>query len=439
LKSVRSYPVNFVCYSLTINSLSKNTYQIAIQVFAFLMKVGALFSHKIKLGVVGRKGLLRRLENDFSAHTNGRPVAWFHAASLGEFEQGRPVMEAFRDRYPDYFILLTFFSPSGYEIRKNYSGADYVCYLPIDTLSNARRFIRAVNPRIVFFIKYEFWFNYVNELLARGSGLLAFSSIFRTEQVFFQSYGAFFRRILSMFDHIFVQNKASVELLWQVNITNCSVAGDTRFDRVRTIAANARELPEIEAFSSGKPCIVAGSVWEADMQVLIPSLNRVTGSVKAIIAPHEIKKDQIEGWRKSLKGSTVLYSELTQKTGISSYDYLIVDNIGMLSSLYKYGNMAYIGGAFGAGLHNILEAATFGLPLMFGNKSFQRFQEATDLVEYGGAFPIGNAMQAGELIDRWTWDPVACQEIGEINENYVLSGIGATGRIMEKVEEILGQ
>ncbi len=403
------------------------------------MKVGALFNYKIKSGVEGRKGLLKKLENDFSAHTNGRPVAWFHAASLGEFEQGRPVMEAFRGQYPDYFIILTFFSPSGYEIRKNYNGADYVCYLPIDTSSNARRFVRAINPRIVFFIKYEFWFNYVNELIARGVGLLAFSSIFRTEQVFFQSYGAFFRRILSMFDHIFVQNKASVELLWQVNITNCSVAGDTRFDRVRTIAANARELPEIEAFSNGKPCIVAGSVWEADMQVLIPVLNRLTGSIKAIIAPHEIKKEQIESWRKSLKGRTLRYSELTPETEISSFEYLIIDNIGMLSSLYKYGDMAYIGGSFGAGLHNILEAATFGLPLMFGNKSYQRFQEAVDLVEYGGAFPIADAAQAGELIGEWVRDPAARREIGETNENYVLSGIGATDRIMEKVKEILGQ
>lgn len=403
------------------------------------MKVGALFNHKIKLGMEGRRGLLKKLENDFSARAGGRPVAWFHAASLGEFEQGRPVMEAFRSRYPDYFIVLTFFSPSGYEIRKNYNGADYVCYLPIDTASNARRFVHAINPRIVFFIKYEFWFNYVNELLARGAGLIAFSSIFRPEQVFFQSYGTFFRRILSMFDHIFVQNKESVDLLWQVNITNCSVAGDTRFDRVRTIAANARKLPEIESFSGGKPCIVAGSVWEADMQVLIPVLNRLSGSLKAIIAPHEIKKDQIGSWRKSLKGRTILYSELTPGTEISSYDCLIIDNIGMLSSLYKYGNMAYIGGSFGAGLHNILEAATFGLPLLFGDKSYKRFQEAVELIEYGGAFPVADAAQAEELIGQWTQDPAACREIGEISEDYVLSGIGATDRIMEKVKEILGQ
>ena len=350
------------------------------------------------MGTEGRKGLLKKLENEFSAQANGRPVAWFHAASLGEFEQGRPVMEAFRSRYPDYFILLTFFSPSGYEIRKNYNGADYVCYLPIDTSSNVRRFISAINPRIVFFIKYEFWFNYVNELFTRVSGLIAFSAIFRPEQVFFQSYGGFFRRILFGFDHIFVQNKSSVDLLWRVNIINCSVAGDTRFDRVRTIAANARELPEIEAFSSGNPCIVAGSVWDADMQVLIPVLNRLKGSFKAIIAPHEIKNDQIRSWRKSLKGRTILYSELTPETEVSSYDCLIIDNIGMLSSLYRYGNMAYIGGSFGAGLHNILEAATFGLPLMFGNKSYARFEEALELIEYGGAFPIADAAQAGELI-----------------------------------------
>lgn len=403
------------------------------------MKVAAPFNKKIRLGTKGRRGLLKRLENEFSTQANGRTVAWFHAASLGEFEQGRPVIEAFRSRYPDYFIILTFFSPSGYEIRKNYNGADYVCYLPIDTASNARRFVRAVNPRIVFFIKYEFWFNYVKELVAKGSGLLAFSSIFRADQIFFQSYGNFFRRILVAFDHIFVQNKNSLDLLWQVNITNASVAGDTRFDRVTTIAANARELPEIVEFSSGRPCLVAGSVWEADMEVLIPVLNKFAGSLKTIIAPHEIKKDQIESWRKSLSGRTILYSELTPETAIFTFDCLIIDNIGMLSSLYKYGNMAYIGGSFGSGLHNILEAATFGLPVIFGDKSYKRFQEATDLIEYGGAFAIADAAQVGELIGQWIRDPAACREVGEISESYVLSGIGATDRIMERVEEILGR
>lgn len=416
----------------------KIIYQVAIQVFAFLFRLVAPFNHKLKLGAEGRKGLLDRLRATFQTQVAGRPVAWFHAASLGEFEQGRPVMEAYRAAYPGHFILLTFFSPSGYEIRKNYTGADLICYLPVDTPSNAREFVKIVNPRIAFFIKYEFWFNYLRELRKNGSFILSFSSIFRPNQIFFKSYGGFFRKLLGYFDHLFVQNQASVTLLNDSGIKACSIAGDTRFDRVRAIASNARELPEIAHFKGAGPCLIAGSVWDADMQVLIPALNGLSGKLKAIIAPHEIKADEIAGWRTKLNGRSILYSEVAAGQSAEGYDCLIINNIGMLSSLYRYGNMAYIGGSFGVGLHNILEAATFGLPIVFGNKSYHRFQEAVDLIEKGGAFAVADRDQLSKIVEKWVNNPLGAENAGRLSTEYVKSGTGATDRIMQKVQQSIG-
>jgi len=415
----------------------KIIYQIAIQVFAFLIRFVAPFNHKLKLGTEGRKGLLDRLRASLPAQAAGRPVAWFHVASLGEFEQGRPVMEAYRDAYPGHFILLTFFSPSGYEIRKNYNGADLICYLPIDTPSNAREFVRIINPRIAFFVKYEFWFNYLRELRKNGTYILSFSSIFRPDQIFFKSYGGFFRRTLGYFDHLFVQNQASVALLHGAGIPNASIAGDTRFDRVRAIAANARELQEIARFKGQGQCLIAGSIWDADMQALIPALNALTGKLKVIIAPHEIRAEEIEGWRAKLNGRSILYSEVAAGQSPETFDCLIINNIGMLSSLYRYGDMAYIGGSFGVGLHNILEAATFGLPIVFGNKSYHRFQEAVDLIEKGGAFAIPDSAALLQTLQGWVDNPESADMAGEISSEYVKSGTGATDRIMRKVQEAM--
>lgn len=416
----------------------KIIYQVAIQVFAFLIRFIAPFNHKLKLGAEGRKGLLDHLRASFQVQAAGRPVAWFHAASLGEFEQGRPVIEAYRDAFPGHFILLTFFSPSGYEIRKNYNGADLICYLPIDTASNAREFVKIVNPRVAFFIKYEFWFNYLRELRKNGSYILSFSSIFRPNQIFFKSYGGFFRKMLGYFDHLFVQNQASVTLLNEAGITACSIAGDTRFDRVRAIASNARELPEIGRFKGESPCMIAGSVWDADMQVLVPALNALTGKLKAIIAPHEIKAEEIAGWRAKLNGRSILYSEVAAGQDPEGFDYLIINNIGMLSSLYRYGNMAYIGGSFGVGLHNILEAATFGLPIVFGNKSYHRFQEAVDLLEKGGAFAVADGDQLLQIMGNWVDNPSEAANAGNVSTEYVKSGTGATELIMQKVRYAIG-
>jgi len=422
--------------SLNATTLTEFLYQKLIIVFQWFMRVGAGFSNKLKLGYEGRKGLLEELEMTFDSLSNGRQVAWFHAASLGEFEQGRPVIEDFRKAFPNHFILLTFFSPSGYEIRKNYAGVDYICYLPIDTQVNAERFVKIIKPQIVFFIKYEFWFNYLRELRRSGAVILSFSTIFRPGQIFFKFYGGFYAQMLTYFDHILVQNQESLDLMKTIGIHQISLAGDTRFDRVKTIADHVRDLPVIAGFVNQASCLVAGSVWETDMQVLIPAINAVENSIKVIIAPHEIKRDEIAGWREKLSGKSILYSEYEKKPG-GNYDILIIDNIGMLSSLYRYGDMAYIGGAFGSGLHNILEAATFGLPIIFGNKSYSKFQEAKDLIAEGGAWAVPGSEEIVRLIDSWCFDQERRAKAGAINKNYVQSKTGASSMVMEEVKKRL--
>lgn len=409
--------------------------------FSGAMKLAALFSPKIKLGVEGREGLIEKLKVVLPGLIGTRPVVWFHAASLGEFEQGRPVMEEFRKEFPDYFILLTFFSPSGYEIRKNYTGADYVCYMPLDTVMNAKDFVEIVKPEITFFIKYEFWYNHLAALKQSGSHILSFSTIFRPDQVFFKSYGSFYRKLLHYFDHLFVQNEESLKLMHQINISACSLAGDTRFDRVKSIALGVRQLPEIEAFLENSPCLVAGSVWEADMVELIPALNQLEQPLKAIIAPHEIEKNQMESWRKSLNGKSMLYSDYKNLYDVSAeiqpFDYLIIDNIGMLSSLYRYSTIAYIGGSFGSGLHNILEAATFGVPILFGNKKYQKFQEALDLIEKGSAKAVAGTNEIKSYLTEWLSESSKRKDLGEISAKYVASQTGATELIMTKVRLLL--
>jgi 3-deoxy-D-manno-octulosonic-acid transferase len=423
--------------------LSEFLYQQAVNALAGAMRAGACFSPKMKLGVKGREGLIKKLQVVLPGLIQGRSVAWFHAASLGEFEQGRPVMEAFKQEFPDHFILLTFFSPSGYEIRKNYAGADYVCYMPFDTAENAQKFVAIIKPEITFFIKYEFWYNHLAELKRNGSAILSFSTIFRSGQVFFKPYGGFYRKMLGYFDHLFVQNEESVKLLDQINISNCSLAGDTRFDRVNSIALNTRELPEIAAFLQNSPCLVAGSVWEEDMAELIPALNQIDQPLKAIIAPHELKKEKMESWRSLLKGTTMLYSEYKKafdaSQDIHPFDYLIIDNIGMLSSLYRYSSIAYIGGSFGSGLHNILEAATFGVPILFGNKKYQRFQEARDLVEQGSAKAVADTAEIKQYLNEWLNNPEKCKALGVISAEYVASRTGATHVVMQEVRMLLGQ
>jgi 3-deoxy-D-manno-octulosonic-acid transferase len=407
------------------------------------MRLASFFNPKARKWISGRHSIMARLQTELPPLIDGRPVAWFHAASLGEFEQGRPVIEAFRTRHPEYFVFLTFFSPSGYEVRKNYAQADYISYLPNDTPANARRLVQLLRPRLVFFIKYEFWRNYLHELHRSRAIVLSFSTIFLPHFLFFKSYGGFYRQLLGYFDHILVQNEASAALLRGIGYDKVTVAGDTRFDRVQQIAGAARDLPEIAAFVHGKPCLIVGSAWEADREVIVPAFNELKTPLKVIIAPHEIHEDQLVQWEQTLTGETLRYSAY-QAAGFAAEAakkarYLLIDNVGMLSSLYRYGQVAYIGGGYGVGLHNILEAATFGLPVLFGNRSFHKFQEAVDLVAREGAWAVEGTQEFQQRLESLLRDSPMRVRQGGIGRRYVLEHTGATEAVMLCVEQQLAQ
>jgi len=427
--------------------LSAALYTFGIYLYSLLLRLAAPFHRKARLAVEGRKNLLPTIQRALAG--NSQPVAWFHAASLGEFEQGRPVMEAFRQRYPDYRIVLTFFSPSGYEVRKNYAGADFIYYLPLDTPENVRAFVDAIQPRIAYFIKYEFWYHYLRELHQRRIPVLSFSTIFRPNQVFFKPYGGFYRSFLRFFNRILVQNEESIRLLEGIGLTNATLAGDTRFDRVRQLAQARKEIPVAEAFRRGpdgppQPVLVIGSAWQADMDILIPFLNAFEHPLKVIIAPHEIHEAEIERWRSQLKAPSVRYSALTTSSILQSFtasadrpSILVIDNIGMLTSLYAYGTFAYIGGAFGKGLHNTLEAATFGLPLFFG-PNYRKFQEAVDLQREGAAFAIRTTGELTETFRRLYEDARSYQTASDTARRYVQTHTGATEQVLKATARALG-
>ncbi len=412
-------------------------YTTSIRAYSALLGLVAPFNPKARQWVEGREDWLPKLREKIADNT--APVAWFHAASLGEFEQGRPVMEAFREQYPDYKIVLTFFSPSGYAVRKNYAGADFIVYLPADTPENARDFVLLVKPQLVFFIKYEFWANYLHELRAARIPILSFSAIFRPNQLFFKPWGGFYRELLTCFAYILVQNNESEQLLRGIGITQVTNAGDTRFDRVAQVAAARKDISIVAEFKMNEanepqPLLVIGSAWQADMDVLIPFLNSFEQPLKVIIAPHEIHDAEIERWRSQLTKPSVRYSEAktTQSSNHSVTQSLFIDNIGMLSSLYQYGEFAYIGGAFGKGLHNILEAATFGVPIFFG-PNYSKFQEAVDLIQEGGAFSVQDTRSLTEVFQQQYTDRA---NAAQVSRDYVQRNIGATAKVMEVVKEI---
>jgi 3-deoxy-D-manno-octulosonic-acid transferase len=415
-------------------------YNLSIYTYVSLLKLVAPFNKKAKLWVEGREKIFNKIKSDAERRqlrSRSARVAWFHCASLGEFEQGRPVIEAFRKQYPDYKIVLTFFSPSGYEIRKNYSGADYIYYLPVDTPENARNFVKIVEPDIAFFVKYEFWKNYLAQLNKCKIPVISFSAIFRPNQVFFKFYGGFYRDLLHRFNHILVQNESSLQLLKSINIANATLAGDTRFDRVKQIVDNRKDIPVVEQFKNGHQIFIIGSAWQTDMDVLIPLINELKDDTKFIVAPHEIHDAEIAIWRKQLTARSVLFSDTDEVKDLESYDVLFIDNIGMLSSLYQYAEYAFIGGSFGKGLHNILEAATFGMPVFFGNQAYQKFQEANDLIHLGGAFPVENMEELKTLYQGLKTHEKKRAKAADICSKYVLDNVGATQKIMEAVESIV--
>ena len=406
-------------------------YNLSIYLYLLAIRIASLFNSKAKLWLSGRKNqnLELRIKDSKSK------IIWFHCASLGEFEQARPLIESIKFKVQssklttDFKIVLTFFSPSGYEIRKNYQSADYIFYLPIDTPSNARKFIETIKPTTVFFVKYEFWFNYLQELKSKNIPTYLVSGIFRENHYFFKGYSSWFRGQLKCFSHFYLQDEKSRELLKTIGYTNTTFAGDTRFDRVADIAANVKSFPLIEQFKQDKNILITGSSWRED-EDLISRFK--LGSFKLIIAPHEIDENHIKSILELFKSSTIVRYSKANEANVKAADVLIIDNIGMLSSLYQYGTIAYIGGGFGKGIHNILEAATFGLPTIFG-PNYQKFNEAKELIHLGGAFSITNAAEFENTMQLLSNKSVL-KTASNQSKQYVQSRVGATSKILNSID-----
>lgn len=386
--------------------------------------------------IVGRRYIFKKLQSSFAI--NIKPVAWFHCASLGEFEQGRPIIEAFSSQHSEYLIFLTFFSSSGYEIRKNYDKAHVISYLPFDNFNDVQKFLSITKPSLAVFVKYELWFNYLTALKAKEIPSYLISANFRENQIFFKSYGGFFRKIIHAFSHIFVQNESSEKLLLSIDYHNITVAGDTRFDRVIELAKSGKDLPIIEIFKGKKQLLVFGSAWEADFDFLLPFFNNEAFDIQLVIAPHEINQVEMSEWESKLKAKSIKYSKINScNSSISEYKFLFIDNIGMLSSIYKYADYVWIGGAFGNGLHNILEAATFGNPIFFGNKNYSKFQEAVDLVEFGSAFAIEKYQDFEQKFLELYTNSAYLYETAEKSRKFVQKNNGATEKIMKLINQTI--
>lgn len=402
-------------------------YDLAIGIYDLLVHIMAPFSRKPRKMMKGHWVVYELLRQQMEKDAQ---YIWFHAASLGEFEQGRPLIEKIRMKYPEYKILLTFFSPSGYEVRKNYRGADVVCYLPFDKPRNVKKFLDIVNPSMAFFIKYEFWKNYLDELNKRRIPVYSVSSIFRKDQVFFKWYGGTYRHVLTDFDHLFVQNETSKRFLSRIGITKVTVVGDTRFDRVLQIREEAKELPLISKFKGESFTLVAGSSWGPDEDLFLEYFNNHP-EMKLIIAPHVIDENHLVEIISKLKRPYVRYTRADERN-VGKADCLIIDCFGLLSSIYRYGEIAYIGGGFGVGIHNTLEAAVYGIPVVIGPK-YQKFMEAVQLVDAKGAFSIKDYDELKVLFDRLLGDEMFLRESGTNAGYYVTSNAGATDKILSMI------
>lgn len=395
---------------------------------SFIWLASKFNNNKATLFLSGRENVFALLEQK---RLPGEHYVWFHAASLGEFEQGRPIMESLKNSHPEFKILLTFFSPSGYEVRKDYQGADIICYLPMDMSWNVKRFLDIVQPDCAIFIKYEFWMNYLLELKKRQIKTYIVSAIFRESQLFFRSYGGFYRRLLKSFTHLFVQNDESVRLLHSIGFDNVTKVGDTRFDRVADIAAKSKDLPIVQAFKSDAKVLIAGSSWPNDENILLPYFNQ-NFPLKLIIAPHEIDEEHLQSIISQLKRPYIRYSQATIEN-VKEADCLIIDCFGLLSSIYRYGEIAYIGGGFGVGIHNILEAAVYGIPVIFG-PNFRKFQEAVDLQQKGGAFVIENYESFSQIMSEFLEENSSLYSSAcKVSNDYSQANKGATSKVVNAI------
>ena len=403
-------------------------YNITIQLASVVLKLLSLFNNKLKLGVDGRALTFNKLDQFLN---KGDKTLWFHCASLGEYEQGLPIFTELRKDYPNHKIVLSFFSPSGYEIRKNAPFADLVVYLPLDTKNNAKRFINLVNPELTVFVKYEIWPNYLNEIKSRGLRAILISAVFRKDQSFFKWYGSQTKKALFAFEHIFTQNETSKKLLESINYTNATISGDTRFDRVSNQLNTDNNLDFIKVFKDNKLCIVIGSSWPEDESLIIEFINNYVGiPIKYIIAPHNIKSKQIENIQTNLKKPSILFTQ-KEKKDLSQYDVFILDTIGLLSKAYSYADIAYVGGAMGnTGLHNILEPAVFGVPIIIG-KNYQKFPEAFDMIKNKGVKSVSNITELGTELNSLINDPESRLTTGNQNADFIKKNKGAVIQIMQ--------
>ena len=407
-------------------------YNLIVHITWFHLKIVALFHPKIKLFVEGRNQTFSILKNKTQKENK---VIWIHVASLGEFEQGLPVIEKLKTTYPTYKILVTFFSPSGYEVKKNTTMADTVVYLPLDTRSNAKRFIETVNPVLAIFVKYEIWPNYLKELKEKKVPILLISAIFRKEQVFFKWYGGIMRKALQAFTHFFVQDHNSVKLLKSINLKNATLGGDTRFDRVAEILERNNTLSFMELFQGNETCIVAGSTWPEDEDVIVKYINKTQKHLKFVLAPHNIKTEHIQSLKKSIAKKVVLYTEIEQND-ISSCEVLIINTVGLLTKIYSYADIAYVGGAFATGLHNTLEPAVFGIPIIIGPE-YKGFNEAEKLVTEKGILVTRDYDEFTTTLDNLLENPGYLKTTGIINSNFVKENKGASVQIMTHIRRLL--
>lgn len=405
-------------------------YNLAIYLYLCGVAVASLFSKKVRKMWRGERASFGVLKEKVDPTAR---YVWVHAASLGEFEQGRPLIEMLREKHPEVKILLTFFSPSGYEVRKDYKGADIVCYLPLDTPLNAIRFLRLVRPEMAFFIKYEFWYNYLHILKHRHVPTYSVSSIFRPDQIFFRWYAREYAKVLRCFTHFYVQNEVSKQLLAKIGITDVTVTGDTRFDRVLQIKAQSKQLPIVEAFAGQNKVFVAGSSWQPDEDIFIPFFNEHK-DWKLVIAPHVIGEDHLEQIMQKLDRKTVRYTQTTPEEAAEA-ECLIIDCFGLLSSIYHYGHVAYVGGGFGVGIHNVLEAAVWDIPVIFGPNN-KRFQEAQGLLKAEGGFEINDGDDFKRIMSRLMTEEAYLKDCGDKAGRFVANCTGATERILTALSHL---
>ena len=408
-------------------------YQFFIYSYTLFLRFAALFNGKARQWVSGRKNLISRIKREVVTND---PLVWFHCASLGEFEQGRPVIEAIKKSNPETKVFLTFFSPSGYEVRKNYEGADWVYYLPPDTLSNARQLVHHLNPVLVFFVKYEFWFNYLNALYNQRVPILFLSVIFRPSQYFFKWWGSWFRKQFQKITYFFVQDEQSADLLNQIGVHHVEVAGDTRFDRVLSLAQHKQKVEGVELFKQQSLLLAGGSTWPVDEQMLLEVMKKASPEVKLLLAPHLVDDAHIAAIQQKFSSfHPVLFTDLS--AGIpENCRVLVLNTIGMLSQLYQYADLAYVGGGFGVGIHNLPEAAVYGIPVVFG-PNHQRFKEALDLKRLKGGFSVSSEKIGEEIILDLLKDKGRRTEAGKNARNYILGNSGATFAVVDKAASYL--